>query len=110
MQRRKKQSNVGSRRLWQLREGHDVAASVTVKRIEKCCLSTTKTKMSTDRTRLVLPRLDGYSTIPTSATNNKYEHARVVRNGTRTNNIEMSVIKLFVRFFDPNTRTVPTDR
>ena len=73
-------------------------------------MSTTKRNTSTDRTRIVLPRLDGYSTIPTSATNNKYEHARVVRNGILINNIEMSVLKLFVRFFDPNTRTFPTDR
>ena len=108
MQGRKKQSNVGSRRLWQLREGHEMTASDTVGLSEKCCLSTTKTKTSTDRTRLVLTRHNGHSMIPTCTTDNKYEYARVVSNGTLIKNIKMSVLKLCVRFFHPNTRTFPT--
>ena len=78
MQRRNIQSNGESGRLWQLREGRDVSASDTVTLIERCCLSTTKTETNTDRTRLALSRHNGYSMIPTSTTENKYDYARVV--------------------------------
>ena len=53
-------------------------------------------------------RHNGHSMIPTCTTDNKYEYARVVSHGTLTKNIKMSVLKLCVRFFHPNTRTFPT--